>query len=142
MDNHPNAPEKSIPHYDVRIASQSYSNIATVLAGFAFAAVVLVVQQNPPDVPNATLLRDWATIAFLLAFFGCLVAAFTFAVVTGEEELAPRSHTMALLGGGGFALATVYVIWGLVVLVKLFLSSSILAPARWIFIGSTIITPI
>lgn len=128
-------------HYDVRTASQSYSNVATVIAGFAFAAVVLVVQSKLPNVPDATLLRDWATIALLLAFFGCLGAAFTFAVVSGEEMLAPRSHAMALLGGAGFAVSTVYVFWGLVLLMKLFLSPSIVNLARWIFGGVTLIAP-
>ena len=32
--------------FNVRVASQSYSNIAAVIAGFAFAAVVLVVSNE------------------------------------------------------------------------------------------------
>ena len=90
---------------------------------------------------SALLLRDRAAIAFLVAFFGCVVAAFTFAVVAGEEKLAPRSHAMALLGGGGFALSVIYVLWGLVSLVKLFLSPSILATAHIVFYGGTLLAP-
>ena len=104
--------------------------------------MVLVVQQDTHSATvDAALLRDQATIAFLVAFFGCVVAAFTFAVVAGEEELAPRSHAMALLGGGGLALSVLYVLWGLVSLVKLFLSPSILAPARLVFYGGTLVAP-
>jgi len=134
MTNYSNAFKRPIPHYDVRAASQNYSNIATVLAGFAFVAVVLVVEQRlSPDISYTTLLRDRASITFLLAFFGCVVSAFTFAVVAAEEELAPRSHAMAFLGGGIFALSTIYVLSGLVMLVKLFLSPTVIVPARWIF---------
>ena len=111
------------PHYEIRIASQSYSNIAAVLAGFAFAAVILVVQT---DIPSASLnagdLRDRATIAFLLAFVGCVISAFVFATISGEEILAPRSHTMGLIGGTGFSISANLVIFGLATLVKIFLS--------------------
>jgi len=121
------------PHYEVRIASQSYSNIATVLAGFAFAAVVLVVQTNLPTSPNADLFRDWATIYFLLAFVGCVISALTFATVTGEEILTPRSHTMALLGGIGFSISANLVILGLATLIKIFLTLRICAFVQLVF---------
>jgi hypothetical protein len=126
-DNLPNIGElPHKPHYEVRTASQSYSNIAAVLAGFAFAAVVLVVQTTPPvTTPNAGTYQDWATIAFLLAFAGCIVSAFVFATVTGEEILAPRSHTIALLAGLGFSISSNLVIFGLGALVKIFLSPTI-----------------
>jgi len=111
-------------HYDVRSASQTYSNIAAVLAGFAFAAVVLVVQiPTLPNNANAPILRDWATIALLIAFFEC---------VAGEEKLALRSHAIALCGGTGFSLSSGYIFWGLASLIKLFLSPSIAELSRWI----------
>lgn len=114
------------PHYEIRTASQSYSNIAAVLSGFALAAVVLVVQSVPPSTsPNANTFQDWATIAFLLSFIGCIISALTFAVVTGEEILAPRSHSMALLGGIGFSISTNLVIFGLAMLIKIYLSLTI-----------------
>ena len=112
------------PSYDVRAASEGYSNIAAVLAGFAFAAIFLVIQI--PDLPsNAFLARDRATVAFLVAFFGCLLSAFTFSIVKGEEILSPRSYSMALLGGCGFTISGNLVFWGLATLVKIFLSESI-----------------
>jgi hypothetical protein len=143
MDKYTSSSERrSRKHYDVRKSSESYSNIATVLAGFAFAAVVLVVQSPLPNVTDAALLRDWATIAFLLAFFGCIVASFTFSVVAGEQKLASRSHAMALLGGAGFAVSTVYVFWGLVALMKLFLTSKVVFLARCVFGGVTLAAPL
>ncbi len=111
-------------HYDVRDASESYSNIAAVLAGFAFAAIVLVVQI--PNLPKgAENFRDWATISFLVAFIGCLLSAFTFALVHGEEMLSPRSHTVALLGGCGFLVSANLVLWGIAAITRVYLSASV-----------------
>lgn len=131
------------PHYDVRVASQNYSNIATVLAGFAFTAVILVLETDIPDTPaNAATLRDWAAIAFLVAFLGSISSAFTFSVVTGEEILAPRSHAMALLAGSGLSVASVFVFWGLAILTSVFLSPSIAYLARCVFYAVVGIAPL
>lgn len=145
MDDHLKDRKK---HYDVRKAAEQFSNIATVLAGFAFAAVILVVQSassssSPlPNLQGATLLRERAAIAFLLSFFGCTLAAFTFATVAGEEELSSRSHAMALLGGAGFAVSTVYVIFGLVLFIRLhFLSPDLITSARAIFVAAVLMAP-
>ena len=131
------------PYYNVVKASQSFSNIAAVLAGFALAAVILVVQiQDLPDKANAATLRDWATIAFLVALFGCVASAFTFGVLTGEAEPGSRSHAAALFGGTGFAVSTVFVFWGLASLTKIFLSEDIVELTRWLFFGTILIVPL
>ncbi len=118
----------SRPRYNVRTAAQSQSNIAAVLAGFAFTAVVLVVQTQLPSAVSLgllegqpQLLRGRVAIAFLIAFFGCIISAFMFSVVAGEQEVEPRSHIVAFLGGGGFSISTVFIFWGVVVLSRLFL---------------------
>ena len=130
-------------HYDVREASKNYSNIASVLAGFAFAAVVLVVQSTlPANVPAAIILRDLSSIAFLLAFFGCIVSAFTFSVVAGEEALTPRSHSMAFIAGSGFALSAICIFWGLATLIEIFLSPWVISTAYLILGGFVFICPI
>lgn len=114
------------PQYDVRAAAEGFSNTAAVLSGFAFAAIVLIIQI--PNLPEgAELARDWATVAFIVAFIGCLMAAFTYSVVKAEEILAPRSFAMALLGGCGFTISANLVFWGLAVIVKVFLSKSVYA---------------
>jgi hypothetical protein len=131
------------PHYEVRTASQSYSNIAAVLAGFAFAAVILVVQTTPPaSSESAVIFRDLATIAFLMAFIGCVVSGFVFATVTGEEILAPRSHTMALLGGMGFSISSNLVMFGLATLTKIFLSPDITSFVKVIFPIAMFLSPL
>ena len=101
-------------NYDVRVAAQSFSSIATVLAGFAFTTIVLVIQLAlTPEVElDDTALVYRAASSFLIAFFGCTIAAFTFGMVSGDEVLAPRSHAVALLGGASFGLSIIYMFWG------------------------------
>jgi hypothetical protein len=114
------------PHYEIRVSSQSYSNIAAVLAGFAFAAFILVVQTKvPAEIMYSEYFRDWATITFLLSLLGCVLSSFTFATVTGEEVLAPRSHTIALLSGISFSVAANLIFLGMAFLSRIYLSPNV-----------------
>ncbi|NES88373.1 MULTISPECIES: hypothetical protein [Okeania] len=132
--------EKLKKYWNSTETAKNYVNIASVLAGFAFTAVVLVVQSTIP-MPNNTLLRDWSSIAFLIGFFGCVVSSFTFSVIVGEEEIFPRSFALMLLAGGGFAISGIYLFWGLAILIKLFLTADIASVSKWIFGGSLILIP-
>ncbi len=131
-------------HYDVRKASPSYSNIAAYLAAFALTAMVLVIQERPEAHalgPARILLIDRASLALLLSFFGCVLAAFTFAVVAAEMRLVPRSYAVSVLGGASFALATTYLVWALVLLTHVYLSSEAAGLADWMFVGVTLVAP-
>jgi len=113
------------PHYVIPVAAQSYSNIAAVLAGFAFAAVILAIQTTPPIESEKVVIKDWATIAFFLSFVGCVISAFIFAMVTGEHKIYKRSYAISLLGGTGFSISASLVIFGMVLLAKVFLSPKV-----------------
>lgn len=128
------------PHYNVRIAAQSYSNIGAILAGFALAAMILVIQNThpPQKSPEAA---DLATIAFLIAFFGCITSAFVFSVVSGEEILAHRTNMVAVFGGMGFSISANLIFWGLVTLTKLFLDESISNLAIILYVVFSFIQP-
>lgn len=120
--------------YDCRETAKNYVNIASVLAGFAFTAVVLVLDH--PFEPNTEIgfLKDRASISFLIGFFGCMIASFSFSILAGEgESTNSKAYSMLLLGGGGFTLAGAYLFWGLVPLIKMYASADILDVARWIF---------
>lgn len=121
------------PYYVIPVAAQSYSNIAAVLAGFAFAAVILAIQTTPPLASEKSVLKDWATIAFLLSFVGCVISAFIFAMVTGEHRIYKRSYAISLLGGTGFSISASLVIFGMVLLIKVFLSPTVYDFAHNIF---------
>lgn len=117
--------QQNVPLYDVRLASEGFSNIAAIIAGFAFAAIILVIQTPVPLGEESS--RDWATVAFIVAFIGCLLSAFTFSIIKGEESLTHRAYTMALLCGCGFTTSANLVFFGLATISKVFLSTQIYA---------------
>lgn len=132
-----------IPLYNVRTAAQGYSNIAGVLAGFAFAAVVLVVS-NPRAgnvLETGVPLQDWVTIAFLIAFFGCTLSAFVYSVVAAEEILAPRTNMIALFGAAGFSVSISFVLWGLVSLIHIFLDKNVVTIAQGLYAIFSLLQP-
>ena len=122
-------------HYDVRLAAPSYSNVAAVLSGFALAALVLVMQvsQLPNKVPNPSFLRDWASIAFLIAFFGCILSSFMFAIIAAEEGMWPRTNVVALFVGFAFGISVSLILWGLVELSRVFLASDVSNLSRTLY---------
>ena len=139
-ENNHQGSEKLRKYWNCTETAKNYVNIASVLAGFAFTAVVLVVQSTIP-VSNYTLLRDWSSIAFLIGFFGCVISSFTFTVIASEEEISLKSFSLMLLAGGSFAISGIYLFWGLAILIKLFLSLDIASVSKWIFGGILILTP-
>lgn len=124
-----------VRHFDIRPVAGNYSNIAGVLAGFALAAVILVLQlpHSTTNDLNVSFTRDWATIAFLVAFFGCLFSAFLFTSITGEEVLLPRTNMAALFTGAAFGVSMNLVLWGLITIVKVYLDVEVVTIARLLF---------
>ena len=87
--------KKRIRRYDIRVASQYYSNIAGILSGFAFTTIILVAQENDPLLTSEEIIRrNLAAVGFFVAFFGCILASFVFAQVAAEEALTPRANQM------------------------------------------------
>jgi hypothetical protein len=130
--------------WDCRESAKSYANIASVLAGFAFAAVILVVQ-TPLDKntnPLLSLLLDWTSIAFLISVFGCIVSSFVFSLISGEDRVSPRALTLMLLGGSGFSISGAYIFWGLSTITTLFLSENVSHISRLIFISTSLLVPV
>ena len=128
----------SDPTRDSVTAPGTYSQVASVLAGFAFTAVILVLQANAGDQTS----KELVAIAFMIAFFGCIAAAFNFAAISGQHGASARSFTMGLFAGGGFGISTLYMFWGLVVLMSIFISPTLTQLAFLLFIGVTLVAPI
>lgn len=93
----------------------------------------MAIQTTPPLASEKSVLKDWATIAFLLSFVGCVISAFIFAMVTGEHRIYKRSYAISLLGGTGFSISASLVIFGMVLLIKVFLSPTVYDFAHNIF---------
>lgn len=117
---------KRVRCYDVRKASEQYSNIAGLLAGFSFTVLMLVAQSNDSSLPELDYLRrNFAAVGFFVAFFGSIVSSFVFAVISGEEALTPRANNMAFFGGAGFSLTLALTFWSISAILRGFLVNEV-----------------
>jgi hypothetical protein len=132
-DMKPNT-ENHIFDYDCRETAKNYVNVSSVLAGFAFTAIVLILDKKLDATPYLNVLRDKSCMAFLTGLFGCLVSAFTFSVLSGESSLNRRVFSAMLIGGGSFTLSGTFLFWGIVALMQIFVSPDIVGISKWIFL--------
>jgi len=111
---------KTILCFDITKASGYYSQMAGVLAGFAFAAIILLIQSQPLGQPNqqqrANLQK--VLISFITAFLGLVITTFLYAVVSGEEVMAPRAMTLGFVSSIAFSIAVLDLFYGVVWLFK------------------------
>lgn len=112
----PERPPFSNPHETAR----SYSSAAGVLAGFCFAAIVLLInlQQEAPGRFGS------AVGALLTAFLGFVLSAFLSALVAGQTRRSTRSFWMAHLAGITLAISALFALWGLGDVVAVVFSTS------------------
>jgi len=132
--------KKRVAHWDCRETAKNYVNTTSVLAGFAFTAIILVLDKNNDISAELKLLKDWACIAFLVSFFGFIVTSFTFSIVSGEENVNSRAFTMMLIGGCGISISGGFLFWGMVLLMKVFSQSEISEVSIWIFMCAVFLT--
>lgn len=129
--------------YDVRKASEQYSNIAGLLAGFAFTVLMLVAQSNAPSLSEVeTLRRNFAAIGFFVVFFGAILSSFVFAVISGEEALTPRANQMAFFGGASFSLTLALSFWSIAEVLRGFLVEEVAILANQILPIFLVIHPL
>lgn len=103
-------------------ASRSFSAGAFVLAGFCFAAIVLLVTLETSQ-PYLTYERPVG--ALLTAFLGCVVSGFLMALVVGQTRGdTPRTFWLALLGSITLSSSCLLALWGLADLVGIVFSSA------------------
>lgn len=131
---------KNSSHYDVVKAAPGYANLASVLAGFAFAAVILVVQEAASNSNN--YLREQVAVAFIIAFFGCLLASFSLSLVVGEEKADTRAYIVALPAATVFSIGAMHIFWGLVILTKRLNSDMVNTLVDAIFFVAAVVTPL
>ncbi len=119
--------------YDVRKASSVYASMAGVLSGFAFTAIVLLATRRKEELPFPleTSLGERALLALIVAFIGCGISGFTFAVVAGEAEPSRHSQLAAFFAGNGLIVSVAHLLWGVSVLA----SQAIPTPRAWVGIS-------
>lgn len=113
---------EGVPGYDVVAASDSYSNITGLVSGFALTAVILAFTiAATADLTSAQRIDlGFATTLFALGFIGCLLCAFSFASLSGEES-SVATLTDSMLIGSGLSVCIVAVLGGFEALAAAFL---------------------
>lgn len=109
--------------YDPVQASSAYSALAGILAGFAFAAIFLLLDRYAKrSVETSTETEDvyvaQALGVFVTAFIGLLISTFLFAALGGEQGVYERSAALVYLAGLAFAPAIAQLFLGLVLLTR------------------------
>jgi len=103
--------------FDLTKAAGYYSQLASVLSGFAFAAIVFLIQsqrsdregragEGDPDLQNVL-------ISFLTAFIGLILATFLYAVIAGEEAKV-RAMASGFLASIVFSIAVLNLFYGII----------------------------
>lgn len=114
--------QEGYPGYDVVKASSDYSNVTGLVAGFALTAVVLAftIAATADLMPDQRIDLGFATTLFALGFVGCLICAYSFASLRGEQSsVATLTHSM--LVGSGLSVCVVAVLGGFEALARAFL---------------------
>lgn len=116
---------EGFPGYDVVKAATDYSNITGLVAGFALTAVVLaftIAATADLEVSQKVDL-GFASTLFALGFVGCLVCAYSFASLSGENS-SVATLTQSMLVGSGLTVCIVAVLGGFEALARAFLPDS------------------
>lgn len=138
------------PYFDPIEAARSFSAGAFVLAGFSFAAIVLIVNLEASQ--PATVQYERPVGALVTAFIGCVVSAFLMAVLVGQTEShsPPRASAssrsrkfwLALLASVSLSSACLMALWGVTDLIGAVFAESddLLVGVKAVFVVAGLIT--
>lgn len=108
-------------------ASGNYSGIAAVLAGFAFAGFIMIVDRELGGRRShlgrsGTTLVSWVASGLIVSMFGSVVAALNFGVLGGMPPSSPAIHLVVFVAGAAFSLSTTLLFWTMFLLSRTLLS--------------------
>lgn len=111
---------RSILCFDVARSATAYSQIAGVIAGFAFLAIIMLLQSRSPRAEGDGSRQGLQNVmvSFVTAFVVSIVASFLAAQVAREEVVGPRAFTMSIMAGLAFSTAILMLLYGMVWLFK------------------------
>lgn len=116
------------------VSSSSYSAVGGILAGFAFAAIVLLLT---PGSGRSYSVRP--TIITLLGALVCLmIGTFLFALTAGEEGVYPRSFLFTYIASLALAPGVLLVFFGIALLV----AATDVAEAWVVRFATTVVVPL
>ena len=114
------SPGRVPPYFNIAETAGFYSQLAGVLAGFAFAAimVLLTARMTPPsESPEEVQPFSGATRLLVVSFVGLILASLNYAILAGDVPGSHRSASLELVGGVGFGAAGLSLIYAIVLTV-------------------------
>ena len=105
------------PHFNIAETAGFYSQLAGVLAGFAFAAimVLLTARMAPSTRPNGDVQPfSGATRLLVVSLVGLILASLNYAILAGDSPGSHRSASLELVGGVSFGTAGLSVMYAIV----------------------------
>lgn len=100
-------------NFDVASSAVSYSGVASLLAGFAFVAVLLPLDHDS-DVDDRE--TGHAVVVFICAFFSLLILSISYAILAGRTGGGTSNGIAAheqMLNGAAFGLSVLLLLFGL-----------------------------
>ena len=108
--------------FSIATTAGYYSALAGVLAGFAFAAIILVVPGGlRRSTPRESQPDGHVLASLLIAMLGLIICAIQYAELAGESscsEILGRAESEELLGGVVFAFAVLALLYAMVLLLE------------------------
>lgn len=108
------------PYFNISLTAGFYSQLAGVLAGFAFAGVMvlLTARMAPPSKPSEEVQPfSGATRLLVVSLVGLILASLNYAILAGDLPGSHRSASLELVGGVGFGAAGLALIYAIVLTV-------------------------
>jgi hypothetical protein len=108
------------PHFNIAVTAGFYSQLAGVLAGFAFAAImVLLTARMAPSSQSSEEIQPFsgATRLLVVSLVGLILASLNYAILAGDIPGSHRSASLELVGGVGFGTAGLILIYAIVLTV-------------------------
>jgi len=105
------------PYFNIAETAGFYSQLAGVLAGFAFAAImVLLTARMAPSSESSEEVQPFsgATRLLVVSLVGLILASLNYAILAGDLPGSHRSASLELVGGLGFGAAGLSLIYAIV----------------------------
>lgn len=94
-----------------------YSQLAGVLAGFAFAALITLIASQLVAASSLDMtLRSYRPL--ISAFLGLVATSLNYAIIAGEERDTARLAELEITAGAGFCVAALMVLYAILVLLR------------------------
>ncbi len=132
--------DNDIPPYQVHIAAQSFSNIASVLAGFALTLIFLIFQL--PNMDKNPEIANFIAMTLSVSFIGCIMVSIVFATLSGEQNSTSRSHSISFLGGVGYVITVNLIMISLSLIFKRIFDKEAYSFIKILFFLTMLVTPI